>query len=309
MQKFPANADLHVLVTVVRKESFVAASDELGVSPAYISKRIHTLEEHLGTSLFHRTTRRVTLTEQGESVYRMALGILDNVTDMMQMVGTSKEVPAGVLRISSGFGFGRRIVAPALSQLSQLYPSLQIRLEVFDRIVDVAAEGFDLDLRVGDQIAPHLIARKIGDNHRILCASPAYVERFGAPSSLEELSQHACLLIKERDHPLGVWRLRDAEQEHTVKVASSILSTNNGEIALDWALEGRGILLRSSWDVKSRLANGSLVHILPRYNQPADFWAVYPSRLETSAKVRTAVEFMHRYLRGYASCNSADPRD
>uniref|UniRef100_UPI00403A570D LysR substrate-binding domain-containing protein n=1 Tax=Variovorax sp. BK018 TaxID=3450241 RepID=UPI00403A570D len=296
MQKFLANSDLHVLVTVVQKKSFAAAADELGVSPAYISKRIRVLEDGIGTPLFHRTSRRIVLTEQGEAVYQKGVGILDSVSNLMQIVGASRQIPSGPLRVSSGFGFGRRVVAPALSQLSQLYPGLQIRFEVFDRVVDVAAEGFDLDLRVGDEVAPHLIAKKLGDNHRILCASPSYIERFGVPADVDDLQSHACLVIKERDHPFGVWRLQCDGRVRAIKVSTPMLSTNNGEIALGWALEGRGILLRSLWNVRPQLENKSLVHILPGCTQPANFWAVYPSRLENSANVRTTVDFMHRYL-------------
>lgn len=298
MHKFPANADLHVFITVVRKQSFAAAADSLGASPAYVSKRVHLLEESLGTQLFHRTTRRVALTEQGERVYDLAQQVLDNIDHLMQEVGASRRVPSGPLRVSSSFGFGRRLVAPALSRLSQQYPSLQIRLEVFDRLVDVATEEFDLDVRVGDEIAPHLIARRLGDNHRVLCAAPSYLARRGTPQTLEDLADHCCLVIKERDHPFGVWKLRQGTADHTVKVPSTMLSTNNGEIALSWAVEGCGIMLRSLWNVRSLLRRGLLVQVLPDCTQEANFWAVYPSRLETSAKVRTTVEFLQAHFRG-----------
>ncbi|OZI26086.1 LysR family transcriptional regulator [Bordetella genomosp. 9] len=298
MHKFPSNADLYVFVTAVRKQSFAAAADAIGASPAYVSKRIHVLEESLGTQLFHRTTRRVALTEHGERVYHQAQQVLDNVDHLMQEVGATRRVPSGPLRVSSSFGFGRQVVAPALALLSEQYPSLQIRLEVFDRLVDVATEEFDLDVRVGDEIAPHLIARRLGDNHRVLCAAPGYLARRGTPRTLEDLADHCCLVIKERDHPFGVWRLRQGNAEHTVKVSSTTLSTNNGEIALSWAMEGRGIMLRSLWNVRPLLQRGLLVQVLPDCTQEANFWAVYPSRLDTSAKVRTTVEFLVAHFRG-----------
>jgi LysR family transcriptional activator of dmlA len=199
------------------------------------------------------------------------------------------------VRICSSFGFGRNLVAPAIARLVAAYPGLQIRFEVFDRLVDPVAEGFDLDVRVGDEIAPNLIARRLMNNHRILCAAPGYLARHGTPKTLQELRGHQCLAIKERDHPFGVWRLRGRNGEETVKV-SGPLSTNHGEIALRWAVEGAGIVLRSLWDVQPHLDAGSLVQVLPEYTQEANVWAVYPQRLAGSGKLRVCVEFLERQL-------------
>jgi LysR family transcriptional activator of dmlA len=159
----------------------------------------------------------------------------------------------------------------------------------------VRFEVFDLDIRIGDGIAPHLIARKLMANHRILCASPEYLKRHGTPRSLAELAGHNCLAIKERDLPFGVWSLRSGGGEETVKVTGS-LSSNHGEIALQWAVEGAGIVLRSQWDAQPNLHSGELVQVLPQYTQSANVWAVYPQRLAGSAKVRVCVEFMEQQL-------------
>lgn len=287
--------DLRVLLEVVRRASFAAAAQELGVSAAYVSKRIRLLEAALAVKLLHRTTRRVAVTEEGERVYQWAQRILDDIDHLVQDVGTTRSEPRGLLRVSSSFGFGRHVVAPALSQLVARHPGLQLRLEVFDRLVDVAAEGFDLDVRVGDEIAPHLIAKRLADNHRVLCAAPAYLARRGTPRSVDELSAHDCLVIKERDHPFGVWKLRAGAEARTLKVTGP-LSSNNGEMAVQWALDGHGIVLRSIWDVRADLAAGRLVQLLPAWTQEANIWAVYPSRLSRSAKVRVAVEFLAQYL-------------
>ena len=173
-----------------------------------MSKRIRLLEEELGVKLLHRTTRRVAVTEEGERVFHWAQRILDDMDQLMQEVAITRSEPRGLLRVSSSFGFGRHVIAPALSRLVERHPGLQVRLDVFDRLVDVAGEGFDLDVRVGDEIAPHLIARRLADNHRVLCAAPAYLARRGTPRTPAELSAHDCLAIKERDQAFGVWRLR-----------------------------------------------------------------------------------------------------
>ncbi|GAB2478799.1 LysR family transcriptional regulator [Comamonas humi] len=288
--------DLRVFLSVVRRASFAAAAQELGASPAYVSKRIRLLEAELGVKLLHRTTRRVAVTEDGERVFGWAQRILDDIDHLVQDVSTAAGEPRGLLRMSSSFGFGRNVVAPAVSQLVARHPGLQVRLEVFDRLVDVAAEGIDLDVRVGDEIAPHLIARKLADNHRVLCAAPAYLQRKGPPRGIAELSAHDCLVIKERDHPFGVWKLRAGAEERTVKVTGP-LSANHGEIAVQWAVDGHGIVLRSVWDVAALLQSGQLVQVLPEWRQEANVWAVYPTRLDRSAKVRACVEFLQDYFR------------
>lgn len=207
-----------MFVLVARRAGFAAAAEELGVSPAFISKRIALLEKALDVSLLHRTTRRVAITEDGERIYEWAQRILNDVDQMMDELSEVRQAPQGMLRVVSSFGFGRRFVAPALSALAREYPQLELRLDVSDRLVDLVSEGFDLDIRIGDDIAPNLIARKLADNQRILCASPAYLQRHGVPKSVAELAGRACLVIKERDHPFGLWRLQGPGGEETVKV-------------------------------------------------------------------------------------------
>ena len=283
--------DLRVFCTVARKSSFSAAAEALSVSAAYVSKRVSVLEADLGTRLLHRSTRRVAITEAGERVYAWAEKILDDVDQLVEDVSTTRRVPRGTLRVSSSFGFGRHIVAPALARLSDKHPQLSVRLDLFDRLVDVAGEGFDLDIRIGDEIAAHLIAKRLASNHRVLCASPAYLAEHGVPKQLADLAGHACLAIKERDHPFGLWRLHVRGEPESIKVTGP-LSTNHGEVAVQWALAGRGIVLRSVWDVRPLLEAGELVQVLPEVTQPANIWAVYPARLAASAKVRVCVDFL-----------------
>lgn len=289
------NGDLRVFVVTARRSSFAGAAHDLGMSPAYVSKRIGILEKALGVRLFHRTTRRVVITEEGTWIYARAQAILQSLDNLLDEVSDLSSMPRGYLRISSSFGFGRKMVAPVIAQLSRNFPSLQIRFEVFDRLVDIVGEGFDLDVRVGDQVAPHLIAKQLMKNHRILCASPAYLKRHGMPQKTQELSHHNCLAVKERDHPFGVWRLSNGRDESVIK-ANGVLSSNNGEIALQWAIQGVGIILRSLWDVQPHIDSGELTQVLPEYRQEANVWAVYPQRLASSAKVRVCVEALQRHL-------------
>ena len=295
MNNLPLLNDLRVFMLVARRAGFAAAAEELGVSPAFVSKRVSLLEQTLNVMLLHRTTRRVTITEEGERIYEWAQRILQDVDEMMDELSDVRQVPQGTLRIISSFGFGRRVVAPALSALALQYPQLELRFDVQDRLVDLVNEGVDLDIRVGDDIAPNLIARQLAANHRVLCASPHFLARHAPPKQLSDLAALPCLVIKERDHPFGVWQLHSKEGQHAIKVTGP-LSSNHGEIVHQWCLDGQGIALRSWWDVRENIASGHLVQVLPDYWQPANVWAVYVSRLATSAKIRTTVEFLRHYF-------------
>ena len=292
----PLPEDLRVFLTVIRKAGFAAAADELGLSPAYVSKRIQILESTLATRLLHRTSRRIALTEDGERVQRWAVRILEDFQQLHDELSEAHAAPRGRLHLCSTFGFGRNHVAPAISKLAEQYPDLEIRLDLFDRVVDIVSEGFDLEIRVGDDIPGQHIGRQLVSNRRILCAAPDYLQRRGVPQSLAELEQHDCLVLKERDNAFGVWHLEHAGQHDSVRVRGP-LSSNSGEIVLQWALDGRGVLLRSLWDVKPLLEQGRLVQVLHDYTQSANVWAVYPTRLANSGKLRVCVEFLQAHFK------------
>lgn len=292
----PLPEDLRVFLTVIRKAGFAAAADELGLSPAYVSKRIQILESTLATRLLHRTSRRIALTEDGERVQRWAVRILEDFQLLHDELSEAHAAPRGRLYLCSSFGFGRNHVAPAISRLAEQYPDLEIRLDLFDRVVDIVNEGFDLEIRVGDDIPGQHIGRQLVSNRRILCAAPDYLQRRGVPQTLAALEQHDCLVLKERDNVFGIWQLEREGQHDSVRVRGP-LSSNSGEIVLQWALDGRGVLLRSMWDVKPLLEQGRLVQVLHDYTQSANVWAVYPTRLANSGKLRVCVEFLQAHFR------------
>lgn len=291
----PLPEDLRVFLTVIRKSGFAAAADDLGVSAAYVSKRIQILESTLGTRLLHRSSRRVAPTADGERVQAWALRILEDFQHLTDDLLDARESPRGRLHLCSSFGFGRNHVAPALSRLAESYPELEIRLDLFDRVVDLVSEGFDLEIRVGDDIPGQHIGRQLVSNRRILCAAPSYLERRGTPQQLIDLERHDCLVLKERDNAFGLWTLERQGAQESVRVHGP-LSSNSGEIVLQWALDGRGILLRSMWDAKPLLEQGKLVQVLDGYHQNANVWAVYPTRLAHSGKLRACVEFLQQHF-------------
>ncbi|HWT39019.1 MAG TPA: LysR family transcriptional regulator [Paraburkholderia sp.] len=287
--------DLQLFCTVARRASFVTASSEMGISPSHVSKRIALLEKSLGVKLFMRTTRRVSVTSDGEAAFLWAQKILDDVQGMSDAFAGLKSDPRGILRISTSLRLGRDHVSPILSLLRKRYAALEIWLELLDRRVDLVGESFDIDLRVGNIQEPHLIAHKIVESVRILCASPAYVERHGAPVELNDLTAHDCLLFRERDQRFGAWRLTGPDGEKSVKVTGPIAS-NHSDIVQQWALEGYGVIMASVWDVASSLESGKLVRVLPQHYQPADVWAVTSARASSSAKIRVCVEFLKEHL-------------
>ncbi len=291
----PQLEDLRLFCVVARNRSFAETARELGISKAVVSKRIALLEAAVEEKLFHRTTRNVSLTAQGEIVHQWAQRILEDVDLMGEAISREKAAPSGLLRICSSTGFGRSRLAPALSELARRFPQLEIQLELFDRPVDLVEEGFQLDIRIGHVHEGNVIKRRIARNRRVLCASPAYLERHGEPQSLADLQAHRCIPIRERDQDFGRWELQGAEGVVAIKV-SGPLSANNGEIVRQWAIDGHGIILRSTWDVSREIEAGLLVPVLAQYFQPADVWAVYPSRLSVSAKVKVCVEFLAEWF-------------
>jgi LysR family transcriptional activator of dmlA len=287
--------DLRVFIQAARMASFAAAANELGTSPAYVSKRIALLERSLKVKLFHRSTRRVSLTERGEAMLSWAQRILDAYEQLDVTLEESQKDIRGGLRIAASSGLGRNHLAPALSELVKLHPGLEIDLEILDRSVNLVDEDIDIDIRVGDVHEPHLVPHLLAHGQRILCASPEYIRARGEPESVTELSRHSCLLIRERNETFGRWSLQGPDGARNIRV-NAALTSNHGDVIRRWTLEGHGIMLRSYWDVAESLQHGDLVHILRKYWQPADVWAVTKIRSENSARTRLCIRHLRARL-------------
>lgn len=300
MHNLPALTDLRLFCVVLQRGSLAAAAAEIGASPSFVSKRLSLLESALGTRLLHRTTRRLAATDDGLTVLRWAERILGGVDDMAQELSVAGGAPQGSLRVSASPGFGRRHVAAALSEFALRYPAVEARLDLLDRPVDLVAEGIDVEIRIGGEHEPHLFARFLAANRRVLCAAPGYLAQHGRPGSPAELAEHRCLVTREPNQVLGVWPLEGPDGVATVRPRGS-LTANDGEIIHQWALDGHGIMLRSLWDVGEPLAAGRLEQVLPAYGQAADIWALYPTRLSRSPKVQLFLDMLARRLNGSTS--------
>lgn len=287
--------DLRVLCAVARRASFTAAAVDLGISVAYVAKRVARLEKVLGTPLFLRTTRRVSITAQGEVVYTWARKVLDAAEALDQEVAQSRDTLCGVLKVSTSHRLGTLHIAPILALLRQEHPGLEVWLELVDRRVDLIAEGFDLDIRVGEVQEPHLVAQKIADSARILCAAPSYLAERGAPSALTELAHHECLLFRDRDRPFSILRMDGPQGEEVIQLAGA-MGSNQSDPIRHWAEQGLGIALLSQWDVAQSLRQGKLMQVLPELRQPADVYAAMPIRSTQSAKLQVCLQFLRDHL-------------
>jgi LysR family transcriptional activator of dmlA len=245
--------------------------------------------------LFHRTTRRVVITQDGERAFQWAQQILGDANAMSEAFSSAKKEPSGLLRIATSQRLGREHVAPILSALGERFPRVDVWLELLDRRVDLITENFDIDIRVGDPTQPHLIAQHMVTSRRILCAAPEYLRKRGAPRSVRELAEHECLLYRERDQPFGMWRLSGPKGVESVKVTSRF-SSNHSDVVRNWSIDGNGICLLSVWDIGRPLHEGRVMRVLPSHHEPADIWAMTSTRSAGSAKVRVCVQFLKEQL-------------
>ncbi|WP_208280464.1 LysR substrate-binding domain-containing protein [Massilia oculi] len=283
---------LEFFVLLARHGNLSAAARELDLTPPAATKRLAQLEEHLGVRLVNRTTRTSSLTPEGETYLHYATRILAELREMEEAVSGTRSVPRGLLRVNAPLGFGRTAIAPLVSSFAQRYPQVEVQLDVTDRPVDLAAGGIDLAIRFGELPDQRLVARRVMSNRRFLCASPRYLEQHGEPRTLEELAAHRCIVHRQNDDAYGVWRLVHEGRSVSVKVGGT-LSSNDGDIALGWALDGHGILVRSEWDLKKYVDSGRLKIVMPGYVQPgADLYLYYRNRRHQSARARAFIDFL-----------------
>jgi DNA-binding transcriptional LysR family regulator len=291
------HSDELLLVTqLVRAGSLSAAAREMGVTPAAVSKRLAQIETRLGVRLLNRTTRRISLTAEGEVYLENARRILAELADLDELVIGLHTEPRGPLKVNAPLGFGRMYIAPATVLFAQRYPAVQIQLQLTDRPGDFVQDAFDVAVRFGDIPDTRLIARQIAPNRRLVCASPGYLKTHGHPRTPQDLARHQCIVLRQNDDAYSLWRFTKGRSTETVKVGGGY-SSNDGEVTLTWGLAGLGILQRAEWDLARYLRSGRLVHVLQDYALPAaDIYAVFPERNHLSAKVRVFIDFLAGYF-------------
>lgn len=289
-------ADLGFFSTLASCGSLSAAARELGVTTPAVSKRLAQMEARVGIALVNRSTRRMSLTPEGELYLEHARRILGEIDGMAELLGLSRAVPQGLLRVNATLGFGRSHVAPLISRFARKHPKIEVQLQLSVNPPPLTDDAFDVCIRFGPPPDARVIARRIAPNRRLLCAAPAYLARHGEPKVPNDLARHACIGIRQGEEAYGTWRLISGRGRHerveAVKTRGP-LATNDGEIAVHWALDGHGIVMRAEWDIERHLKSGRLVPVLPQYRTPdADIYAVYPQRHQLSARVRAFVDFL-----------------
>jgi len=287
-------SELGFFSTLAACGSLSAAGRELGISTAAVSKRLSQMEARTGVSLVNRSTRRMSLTPEGEVFVEYARRILGEIDDLNELLGQSRRAPQGLLRVNATLGFGRSHVAPIISRFAKKHPEVDVQLQLSVNPPPLTDDAFDVCVRFGEPPDGRVIARRIASNRRLLCAAPAYLAKHGVPKVPNDLTRHDCIGIRQGDEAYGLWRLSAGQgakaRTESIKTRGT-LTTNDGEIAVSWALDGHGILMRAEWDINRYLLSGRLVEVLPQYRTPgADIYAVYPQRHQLSTRVRAFVD-------------------
>jgi LysR family transcriptional activator of dmlA len=294
-------ADLDLVLAIRAHGNLARAAAQADVVPSVITKRLAALESRLGQKLFHRTTRRVVPTPEGEVLCERAVVLLDGFRAAEAEMAQRQAEPAGRIRLAATLGFGRAWVGPAVAEFQSRHPKLQVQLELTERLPDLASEGYDGAVwlwSVRGARALEWSGRKLASNQRVLVAAPAYLDRRGTPKRPTDLAQHDCLVVREHDDRFDVWTLQHDKDgsDHRVRVQGP-LSSNSGELVRDWCLAGRGIMLRSLWDVAGHLAAGRLRRVLTTYAMAdADIHWLAPHQLHVPMRTRLLVDHLAQCL-------------
>ncbi|MBF0256213.1 MAG: LysR family transcriptional regulator [Gammaproteobacteria bacterium] len=282
-------SDLMVFTRAVKGGSLSAAGRELGISLAVASKRLQRLEEQLGVRLLNRSTRQLSLTDEGAEYYHYCVRILAELEEGEEQVTRGSKEPKGNLKVTVPAAFGRLHVAPLVPEFLKRYPAIRLTLHLTDSLVDIIDQGYDLAVRIGELKDSSLVAKSIGRDRRVVVATPSYLARYGAPRSPLELSTHNALLFAGTDH----WSFTAPNGEDVSVKVSGNLDTNNCDALREAIYADLGLALRPMWDVWQDLRNGRLVRLLPDYAPPAyPINAVYPSRRLMPKKTRIFIDHL-----------------
>jgi DNA-binding transcriptional LysR family regulator len=281
--------DVALFVRAALLANVSAAGREFGLSAAVASARLAQLERLLGARLLHRTTRRISLTQDGEIFMTRAQTLLDAAAAARASVGRAQTEPQGRLRVSMPSSFGRQHVSPAMPEFLRRYPGVSVDLRLSDHIVDLVDAGVDLAIRLGALKYSTLVAKRLAANRRVICCAPAYLAERGVPHHPAELAQHECMILSDQH----TWAFETPAGRLDVRVGGR-LATDNGEVIRDALLAGFGVALKSTWDVAPYLRSGELVTILDSYPlaETVAIWAVYPSRAFVPPKTLALIDFL-----------------
>jgi len=281
---------IEAFVDAIEKGSLARAALEQHITPVMLGRRIDALEKRLGVKLMHRTTRHLTLTEQGSVFLDHCRKLLAELEFAEKIVSEGRHKATGHLIVSAPAAFGRLHVAPHAPAFIAANPEVRISFNLTDHVVDLVREGYDLGIRIGGVIDPNFVAVKLATNKRVVCGTPEYFERHGIPRTLDDLAQHNCLAFNLQGGQQRGWYFQNGGKPVTIKVHGN-LDCNDGELLHRWAGEGIGLAWRSTWEIQSQLASGELITVLDEYTLPDyDIMAVYMQQRHLPAKVRFFID-------------------
>ena len=285
--------EMTAFVRVVEAKGFSAAAPALGLTPSAVSKLVTRLEARLGVRLLQRTTRALRLTEEGEAFYASARRIVSEIETLESEIGARRDTPHGLLRVTVSVAFATHQLAPIVAEFLDRYPAVQLELLPSDQLVDIVGEGIDVALRIGRLADTSFMARKIGEDKRLICAAPAYLARHGTPTRPEELARHACIVGGRERTYLNRWPFRIDGALTEIEVGGPC-SVNDGEMQMRLALQGVGIVRLTRLAVTQAVRAGELVSLLNPFSadEPLPIHAVYPHRRHLASKVAAFVDFL-----------------
>lgn len=284
--------DLRFFHVVAASETLTAAARELECSLPVVSKRLRALERRLDVRLVHRGTRRLMLTSEGELYAARLQPILDQVRELEDLITHRSADLRGSVVVQATLGLGRAHIAPLLGEFTALHPQLSIRLHTSALPLRPHRREFDMAVHVGTPPDSSLRMRRLAKNHRVPCAAPSYLERKGMPEHVEDLADHDCIVLRENEGDFALWRFGDAGNPRQVRVRGR-LSSNDGDVVTDWALQGRGVIMRSEWHIRSHLESGALVRVLPDVpTPPADIYALLSDDVHVPRRISALIDHL-----------------
>lgn len=286
-------SDLRIFLAVVAAGSLSAAARQLDIGPMQVSRRVAVLEDELSVRLFHRTTRSVSLTAEGEAFLPYATTMVEAEEGALGELRPSATKVSGLLRLTAPSVFGQTIVLRLLPSLLDRYPALRIDLDVSDRVIDIVGQGFDLALRIATLADSELVARRIAGNPRILVASPGYLAQRGRPSTLDDLERHDCIVLQA----VPRWPMVIGNQLQRIRVNGRV-STSNVDTARSAAVQGLGLAMLTYWDVYQQLRDGTLLEVSIQNAGMEDLsvWAMTPTRRYVPTRVKVFLDALEQEL-------------
>ncbi|WP_296177063.1 LysR family transcriptional regulator [Psychrobacter sp. UBA2769] len=282
-------------VYVAEHESFTRAAKELGISTAQVSRQISALEKRLNIKLLYRTTRKVSLTEEGRVFYQHCRGVLDGLDAAEQAVSNLQAKPQGRIKLTAPVTYGEQQLLPLINNFMVQYSDIEVTAFLSNQKIDLIDGGYDLAIRIGKLSDSTMMAKKLSRRTNFVCAAPAYLEKYGTPHSLSDLSQHNCLL-GTRDYWHFIENGKNADKEKNLRVSGTV-QYNSGHSLVDAALKGLGIVQLPDYYVQQYLALGELVSLLDNYREPEEsIWAIYPHNRHLSPKIRLLVDYLAERL-------------